>query len=95
MADRLESTPLTNSKNKVRKVDYVLSTIVIGYLCKETNEPKYSTAKCEDVYPNLFNTRNIINLVKHTDKLEVINVEYDIERIDFTDFDDEICNGIH
>tara|TARA_R110000803_G_scaffold184512_1_gene246858 strand:- start:110 stop:352 length:243 start_codon:yes stop_codon:yes gene_type:complete len=77
------------------KIDYVLSTIVIAYLCKKTNEPKYSTCKVEDVYPNLFNTRNIVNLVKHTDKYEVMNVEYNFERIDFTDFDDEICNPVN
>tara|TARA_R110000782_G_scaffold90651_2_gene173765 strand:- start:4833 stop:5108 length:276 start_codon:yes stop_codon:yes gene_type:complete len=91
----LESIPSTNLKSKVRKIDYVLCTIVVSYLCKKTNEPQYSTVKIEDVSPSLFNTRNLINFIKNTDKYQVVNIEYDLEKINFTDFDDEVCNTLH
>ena len=93
--DRLESTPLTNSKNKVRKVDYVLSTIIISYRCKKTGDPKYTYTKVEDMASNLFNTRHVVYLVGSTDKYQIENIEYELEPCNFTDFDSEVSNILH
>ena len=81
--------------NMPKKVDYVLSTIIISYRCKETGEPKYTYTKVEDLADNLFNTRHVVSLIGSTDKYEVLNIEYELEKINFTDFDSEVSNILH
>ena len=44
---------------------------------------------------NLFNTRHVVSLIGSTSKYEVLNIEYELEKINFTDFDSEISNIIH
>jgi hypothetical protein len=75
--------------------EYVLATIVISYLCKKTNEPKYSHLKVEDCYPSLINTNHIMNFAKSNDRYEVIGMEYSLEEAHFTDIDLELCNTVH
>jgi len=76
-------------------MDYVLSTIIISYRCKKTGEPKHSWTKVEDLADNLFNTRHVVSLIGSTPKYEVLNIEYELEKINFTDFDSEVSNIIH
>jgi len=76
-------------------MDYVLSTIIISYRCKKTGDPKYTYTKVEDLADNLFNTRHLVSLVGSTTKYEVLNIEYELEKINFTDFDSEVSNIIH
>ena len=75
--------------------EYVLSTIIISYLCKKTNESNYSYLKIEDCYPYLVNTNQIINFVKSNDRYQVLGIEYSLEQANFTDIDLELCNTIH
>jgi len=75
--------------------EYVLATIVISYLCKKTNESKYSYVKVEDCYPSLVNTNHIMNFAKSNDRYEVTRIEYSLEEAHFTDIDLELCNTVH
>jgi hypothetical protein len=75
--------------------EYVLATIVISYLCKKTNEPKYSAVKVQDCYPSLINTNNIMNFAKSNDRYEVIGIEYSLEEAHFTDIDLDLCHTLH
>lgn len=77
------------------KYEYVLATIIISYLCKKTNENKYSYVKVEDCYPHLVNTNHIINFAKSNDRYEVLGIEYSLEEAHFTDIDLELCNTVH
>lgn len=74
---------------------YVVSTILISYLCKKTNEPNYSYVKVEDVFPHLINTFHIMNFAKSNDRYEVIGIEYTLTEANFFDYDSELCNTIH
>lgn len=77
------------------KYEYVLATIIISYLCKKTNENKYSHIKLEDCLPDLVNTNHIISFVKSNDRYEVLGIEYSLEEAHFTDIDLELCNTVH
>jgi len=75
--------------------EYVLSTIIISYLCKKTNESNYSYVKVEDCYPYLVNTNQIINFAKSNDRYQVLGIEYSLEQANFADIDLELCNTVH
>jgi len=77
------------------KYEYVLAIIIISYLCKKTNESKYSYVKVEDCYPYLVNINHIINFAKSNDRYEVTGIEYSLEEAHFTDYDSELCNTVH
>jgi len=75
--------------------EYVLSTIIISYLCKKTNESNYSYVKVEDCYPYLVNTNQIINFAKSNDRYQVLGIEYSLEEAHFSDYDPDLCNSVH
>jgi hypothetical protein len=75
--------------------EYVLATIVISYLCKKTNEPKFTYLKVEDCYPSLVNTNHVLNFAKSNDRYEVLSKEYSLEEAHFTDIDLDLCNTTH
>lgn len=77
------------------KQQYILTTIVISYLCKRTGKSNYSYVKVEDVFPCLVNTFNIMNYAKSNDRYEVLGIEYDYEKFNFQDIDSQVCNTIH
>jgi len=75
--------------------EYVLSTIIISYLCKKTNESNYTYVKVEDCYPYLVNTNQIINFAKSNDRYQVLGIEYSLEEAHFSDYDPDLCNSVH
>lgn len=77
------------------KYEYVLATILISYLCKDTGETKHNYVRCEDCYPDLINTHFIMNFAQSNDKYQVLATEYSLEEANFLDFDSEICNTVH
>ena len=74
---------------------YVVSTIIISYLCKKTGDHKYSHVKVEDVFPHLINTYNIMNFAKSNDRYEVTGIEWDYEKSSFKDINLDLCNTVH
>ena len=74
---------------------YVVSTIIISYLCKKTGEHKFSHVKIEDCYPNLINTYHIMNFAKSNNRYEVTGIEWDYEKSSFKDINLDLCNTVH
>ena len=77
-------------------MDYVLSTIVISYIDKLDNDiQKLTYTKVEDIYPSLPNTHHLMQTLKSNDSYIITGLEYELESIEFENFDNEISNTFH
>lgn len=77
-------------------MDYVLSTIVISYIDKLDNDiQKLTYTKVEDIYPSLPNTHHLMRTLKSNDSYIITGLEYELESIEFENFDNEISNTVH
>ena len=77
-------------------MDYVLSTIVISYIDRLDNDiQKLTYTKVEDIYPSLPNTHHLMRTLKSNDSYIITGLEYELESIEFENFDNEISNTVH
>jgi hypothetical protein len=74
---------------------YVVSTIIISYLCKKTGDHKYSHVKSRRCFLHLINTYHIMNFAKSNDRYEVTGIEWDYEKSSFKNINLDLCNTVH
>ena len=76
-------------------MNYVLVTVFISYIDKETDQQEVTYTKVEDTYPNLIVTNNLINTLNSTDKFKITGIEYDLESVNFKKINKDIVNTWH
>jgi len=77
------------------KHEYVVATILISYLCKNSGETKQNYVRVEDCYPDLVNTHFIMNFAQSNDKYQVLETEFSLEEAHFSDIDFDLCHTLH
>jgi hypothetical protein len=74
---------------------YLQVTVVMAYKNLKTFKNEFAAFTLEDT-DNLVATRNFVCSLKSNNHYEILGMEYELEKIDFTDPSSPIiCNTIH
>ena len=74
---------------------YLQVTVVMAYKDLSTFKNEFTAFTLEDT-DSLVATKNFVNSLKSNSKYEILGMEYELEKIKFTDpSDPRICNTVH
>lgn len=74
---------------------HVRVTIIIAYLDKEDYQQHYNYTHVDDCYPDLFNTRHLINKLNSNETYQILGIEYEYEIVPFDSIDTTLVNIVH
>ena len=76
-------------------MNYCYVTVILAFKNLKTYENEFTAFSLEDT-EELIATRQFISTLKSNEKYEILGVEYEVEKMNFTDpTDPKIVNTIH